>query len=378
MLRRLIALLWGISSLGVVLATTLGSSISSSYAQGSIHALTHYALTVYNAPGRDYAIIGVLIPHAKIILEARSADAAWVLGRTTDGSIRGWMESRYLTIPPDVAVVSILVSTETIYVPDHLFLAHKYADIDLDNYPVIPTTMGQARAIFERGQLLGAEPNRLSKIGDCISDNEHFLSPFGNNRYNLGTYTRLQGVVNFFSESLSYDSLAAYDGLVTSAVLDSLFSNPLVCLPGETPLRCELRVHQPSVAVIMFGAQDLLFTPPEEFDTNLRRIVHETIQAGVIPVLSTFPGNLELWDKSVFYNQIVVQVALDYDIPLMNFWRALNALPNHGLNDDGRHLSLPLTFSGDLRDDNLLRGYPLRNLVTLRTVDALWRSIMVP
>jgi hypothetical protein len=97
---------------------------------------------------------------------------------------------------------------------------------------------------------------------------------------------------------------------------------------------------------------------------------------GVIPVLSTFPNNIAMWDQSIQYNQIVVQIALDYNIPLLNLWRALEQAPNHGLNDDGRHLSHPITTSGDLTADNLQRGYPLRNLVTLQTLDAIWRGVM--
>jgi len=128
--------------------------------------------------------------------------------------------------------------------------------------------------------------------------------------------------------------------------------------------------------MIMFGAQDVLFTSAPDFDRNLRQIVHETIQAGVIPVLSTFPGNLALWEKSIQYNQIVIQIALDYQIPLLNLWRALEDLPNDGLNDDGRHLSHPITTAGDLSLPNLERGYPQRNLVTLQTLDTVWRGAM--
>lgn len=344
-------------------------------AQTNIQALTQYALTVYNAPDRTNTIIGVLIPHAKVILEARSANADWVLGRSTDGAIRGWMESRYLQVVPTAGVPNLLVSTEIMYVPDRTFLPTHYTNINLNDYPILPSTMGRAATIFERGQMLTANPNTVAKIGDCISDNEHFLSPFGWKNYELGQYVQLQAVIMHYSESLAFDSLAAYNGLVTSAVLDPLFANPLACEPGESPLRCEYRVHRPSVAIIMFGAQDLLFTPPADFDANLRRIVHETIEAGIVPVLSTFPGNLERWQDAIFYNQIVVQVAADFDIPLMNLWRALEALPNHGLNADGRHLSHPITTSGDLTSENLTRGYPLRNLVTLQTLDVVWRSL---
>ncbi len=347
-------------------------------AQRGAQTLTQYAVTVYSEPDRTSTITGVLIPQAKVQLEGRSADAAWVLGHNSDGSVRGWMDSRFLALDSRDPIAGLLVSNEQMFVPPEAptDLARIYATINLDDYPIIPTGMGQARAIFERSQQQSKDPHSVSKIGDCISDNQHFLSPFGLDRYTLGTYTYLQPMIDHFDSSLAVDSLAAYDGLVTSAVLDPLFANPGACLPGETPLRCEYRVHNPGVAIIMFGAQDLLFTAPEDFDRNLRRIVHETIQAGIVPVVSTFPGNLERWDQSIRYNQIVVAVARDYDVPLMNLWRALDSLPNHGLNADGRHLSLPVTHSGDLTPENLQRGYPMRNLVTLQTLDRVWREVM--
>ncbi len=365
--------------LGAALITLMGGPALPLEAQGNTQVFTHYVQAVYSEPGRSSPIVGVLVPQAKVILEGRSTDTAWVLGRTPDGTVRGWIESRFLDIPPDVNLPKLLVSNEMLFVPfaaGETPITTAYAMINLSNYPAIPTTMGRAREIFESGQRYGNSMHVISKVGDCISDNEHFLSPFGWQQYNLGNYTGLQAVIGQFSDSLTFDSLAAYDGLVTTAVLDPLFANPLACEPGETPLRCEYRVHRPSVAIIMFGAQDLLFTPVDAFNQNLRQIVHETIQAGVIPILSTFPGNLQRWEQAVQYNQIVVQVALDYNIPLMNLWLALEQLPNHGLNADGRHLSLPITRSGDLSSSNLQRGYPMRNLVTLQSLDAVWRNAM--
>lgn len=345
-------------------------------AQSGFQALTHYAVTIYSVPDRSAHIVGVLAPEAKVILETRDAAATWVLGRSIDGMVRGWMETRYLDIGSEVNIASLLVSNEELFVPPDAPPIASYLQIDLDEYPIIPTNLGRAHQIYEQGRILGNQPNIVTRIGDCISESERFLYPFGWKQYNLGPHIHLQGVIDHFSVSLSTNSLAAYDGLVTNAALDPIFANPLVCLPGESPLRCEYRVHQPAAAVIMFGAQDLLFTPADQFDRNLRQIIHETIQAGVVPILSTFPGNLSLWQQSIQYNQIVIQIANDYQIPLINLWRALEPLPNYGLNEDGRHLSLPITSAGDLTPENLSRGYPMRNLVTLQTLDIVWREAM--
>jgi hypothetical protein len=369
MLRNLLLL-----ALCVLISVSASSAATPAAAQDLIQGWTQYALTVYSDADRSSAIVGVLVPRAKVILEGRSTTSTWVLGRTTDGRVRGWMESRYLNL--NDAARTLPISGETMFVIGEILSTGDYTGLNLNDFPIIPISLGRAREIFERGQKMGADLHAISKIGDCISDNQYFLSPFGWGQYNLGNYIQLQSVIDHFETGLAADSLAAYDGLVTTAVLDPLFANPMACLPGETPLRCEYRVHNSSVAVIMFGAQDLLFTTADDFDRNLRRIIHETIQVGVIPILSTFPGNLQKWNSAILYNQIVVQVALDYNIPLMNLWLALDALPNHGLSGDGRHLSPPITTSGDLTPSNLQRGYPLRNLVTLETLDFVWRNAM--
>ena len=342
------------------------------HAQALIRARAYYAVPLYARADSTSAPVGVLLPQTEVVVEARNPSAELLLVRSANG-VRGWAELHRLALGAALDVYALPVSFEELFIPPAAPSA--YRNIDLFAYPIVPVNMGRAREIYQRGRALGRDPRVVSKVGDCISDNEHFLSPFALGNYNLGRYTDLQPVVSHFSPSLSLTSLAAYNGLVTDAVLDPVFANPLACREGESPLRCEYRVHNPSVAVIMFGAQDMLFTPPNAFERNLRQIVHESIQAGVVPILSTFPGNLAHWETAVQYNQIVVRVALDYDVPLMNFWRALYDLPNRGLNADGRHLSLPLTSSGDLSDANLQRGYPLRNLVTLQALNAVWRAV---
>jgi formylmethanofuran dehydrogenase subunit E-like metal-binding protein len=73
----------------------------------------------------------------------------------------------------------------------------------------------------------------------------------------------------------------------------------------------------------------------------------------------------------------VVKIAMDNDIPLINLWLALESLPNHGLEMDGFHLDEPPDArSCYLVGDYLQNGYPVRNLVTLQTLDAVWRGAM--
>lgn len=250
--------------------------------------------------------------------------------------------------------------------------------IDLNDYPVIPAIPPHIQAIFAHGQQLGRAAQVVSKVGDCNSTDWFFLHPFGEGQYTLGAdYAYLQTAIDFYGESLATRTYAAHNGLNAVSALDPLWADPAACEAGETPLVCEYRVHNAAVALIMFGTNDVQVLTPEQFDHHLRRIVQITREQGVIPVLSTFPRHYEEPQRSILFNQIVVRVALDFNIPLINLWAALEPLPAHGIDDDGYHLNGPITGAGDFTSAaNLDTGYPRRNLVTLQTLDLLRSAIL--
>ncbi len=357
-------------------------------------AAPRYQMNVRAGPGTGHSVLGQVRPGVVLIPEARNGDASWVLAHTQDGALRGWLASLYLKfsggsafslplsdeiLPAGAGAAPAAPAAEASYagIPLGGFDLSTVAGIDLTAYPVVGRATGRARQIFLDGRARGNNPHVVAKVGDCSSEHWYFLKPFAWGEYNLGGYSYLQGVINHFGESLAYDSEATHNGFNANAVIAPEWANPAVCQPGESPLECEFRIHRPSVAIIMFGTSDLLVMTPGEFDHYMREMVDMTIEAGVIPILSTFPGNLGFWDRTILYNQIVVRIALDYNIPLINLWLALESLPNHGLEPDGFHLGEPpYGTSCYLTAPYLSAGYTMRNLVTLQTLDAVWRGAM--
>jgi hypothetical protein len=262
------------------------------------------------------------------------------------------------------------------------------ADIDINDYPVMPEVTAHARAIYARGLAEGHNPKRFSKIGDCMTAAEAFLTPFGTDDYNLGTYTDLQPVIDYYGsvpargegfdlDSFANPGLSTASGFNSASVLDPTWANPNWCRPNEAPLDCEYRVSQPSLALIMFGTNDTFYLEAEYFDFHLRNVVLRTIEANVVPVLNTFPTRPEFPEKSVLFNQIVIQIAEDYDLPLINLWLALQAVPGQGVNtEETIHLTIPEDGkTGYLDEAHLTAGYTYRNLVTLQALDVLWRGL---
>ncbi len=254
--------------------------------------------------------------------------------------------------------------------------------IDLEALPIIPEVTETARAIYAMGQAMGNEPTRFSKIGDCMTASEEFLTPFGD-EYDLGDYGDLEAVIDYFSTPVGEEAdspnsytrigLGTASGFNTATLTDALFSDPAFCDPNESSLACEYRVTKSAFALIMLGTNDILYFDAPDFDFALRNIVLDTIDAGIVPVLYTFPIRPEFPEKTDTFNKIIASIAADYDLPLVNLWLAIKDLPDSGVDAaDPIHLSEPADgITGIFDEERLQFGYPMRNLITLQTLDVL-------
>jgi hypothetical protein len=237
--------------------------------------------------------------------------------------------------------------------------------------PVIPDALSERTIeIYRKGLELGNNPRAFSKVGDCETSAEWFLGDFDKKAemYSLGPYSDLQGVIAEFQGSFNRRSLAAERSFTTASVLSPLWSNPEKCQSGEIPLECEYRLHKPAYAIIMLGTNEAL-SPIRTFESNMRRILDTTIDRGIVPILTTKADDLE---GNGAVNEVIVKLAREYDIPLWNYWAAVQPLPGGGLQEDGAHL----TYAGNRFDDPfaMQKAWPVRNLTALQVLDRVWRS----
>jgi hypothetical protein len=239
------------------------------------------------------------------------------------------------------------------------------------DWPVVPEKIShRAIEIYRKGQELGNNPRAFSKIGDCESTPTWFLGAFDGKPtdYSLGPYTYLQAVIENFQGSYGRTSLAAGRGFTSANALASLWADRNICEASETPLACEVRVNRPAFALIMLGTNDVYHQ--DVFEKNMRTILDFLIEQGVVPILATKADNLE-GDQAI--NATIVRLAYGYDIPLWNYWLAVQPLPGHGLQTDGSHL----TWAGPYFDDpvRMKSAWPWRNLTGLQVLDAAWRGV---
>jgi hypothetical protein len=237
--------------------------------------------------------------------------------------------------------------------------------------PVVPVVSPSMRDVYQRGLAAGNDPTHISKIGDCQNVSTYFLSTFDDpSTYSLGSkYASLQPTIDLFQGSWSRQSLAVKPGFNVAAVLSPLRADPLACEAGESPLACELRVWRPSIVVVSmetwWGEK-----PADVYAGYLRQVVEYILSHGAVPILATKADNLE-GDGSI--NAAVAVVASEYDVPVWNFWAAVQPLPDKGLSPDGFHL----TFGRNFFDDphRMLDAWPWRNLTALQAIDSVYRGL---
>ena len=230
------------------------------------------------------------------------------------------------------------------------------------DWPVIPIVSEHAREIYLLGQTLDNDPHAFSVFGDCQSEPDVFMGIYETDPIALDALPRdLQQTVAWFNGSFNRLSPTVRGGTTTGALLWSQWhENEFTCTIYESPLQCELRIHKPSFVIIHIGTHY-----ENRNETYMRAILDQLIAAGVVPILATKADDREL-DEHV--NSQYAQLAVEYNIPLWNFWAAVGGLPNRGL-----YTRPDATYQGDLYLTD--EAAAIHRLSALQALDAVWRAV---
>ena len=223
-------------------------------------------------------------------------------------------------------------------------------------WPVVPVLSARAVEILKAAQSNPAlDMQTFSKVGDCQFTTETFLAGYVSGLYTVPA--GLEATAQYFHDSMASNSITAANGLGISSVLNPLFgagAGHKECNSAEAPLDCELRLRRPALVLVAMGTN---WKPNGEvsFEKYLRQVVDKILATGALPILASKADNIETDWK---LDQAIAHVAYDYDLPLVNVWRATRPLNNHGLE-------APLNeyLTGD--------GWMARNLAWLKTLDVV-------
>lgn len=361
-------------------------------AQDQVTATTLSNLNMRAAPSASAEVVTQLPINTSVLVEGRDESLAWLLVRTPDGSARGWMSINYLRLETPVSIPDLPNMTgvdlsappaapaeggEGEQAPPPIPEPTSEIPFERTDYPALwinNAIIRNARNIYNRGIQRGNNPNSLTKIGESNTAGTVYMCPFHYGNYDLGEFGNLQGVVDRFNATGSWCRYnhTAQNGFTTASVLDPLWATAPECQAGETPLDCELRLNQPSYALIYIGIADMAYYTPAQFRENLTDLVTELSRRGVVPILTTFPMDDRFNDGNPQrFNAVIRDVATRQSLPLMDLRAATYEYENRGTGPDGYHLSVRDPESTTFTGDQDVFGRTLRELLTLQMLQQL-------
>jgi hypothetical protein len=234
---------------------------------------------------------------------------------------------------------------------------------DWRDAPIMPEISERVAEIYAEGQRQGRDPASFSVIGDCQSIPYVFMGPYGRGAQEPGAGDEyLWDAINYFNDSIKRWAVTARGGFTAASILNALQADTEQCKPGETPLTCEFRLNNPAYVIITLET----WLDPETIDryeVYLRQILDTVIENGAVPILLTKADASELRGERHVINPVIVNLAYQYQVPVVNFWKAAQYLDNYGIdrNREGFHLSQA--------------GYDLKNTLALRSLYAVWTSL---
>lgn len=233
-----------------------------------------------------------------------------------------------------------------------------------------PEVVENMRAVFADGQEKGRNAQAFAKIGDSTIESPFFMDRFDGGAYNLGDYSYLQKAINYFQGSFARQGPAVRRGMHAWSLFDPMWTNYEGCRSGESPVECEFRLQNPAFVFIRLGSNDS--GRPDLFTSGMQQLIEMSLKRGIIPILGTKADRIEGDNEN---NQILRDLAADYDLPLWDFDKVAQSLPNNGIGVDGVHLTIfyPHDFS---MPEALQTGYGVHTLTALMMLYELWRILV--
>ena len=314
--------------------------------------ITAKSAFVRTAPTAGAARSGSVFKGQAYTAVGRSTDAQWV--QIQFGNRLGWVWIGVGKLSGDLgalAVTDYVAPGET---------NNAWASGTSSTAPWIPVITPYMRAVYEASPQAGHNLNLFAAVGDCNSESQVYLQRVREGRFSFTGHEELRATVDFFSQSFRRDSLATYGGFNSGSILNPDWGNPTWCqrARGRSTASCACRRRASSSS--RSGRATSISGAPRE--ANYRAMIEYALRRSILPVLVTKADSVESVQGGAepdYLNGVMRRLAQEYQIPLLDFWLASRNLPNYGLQRDGFHLN----------ED----GIYLHILVTLQTLDAIWR-----
>ena len=252
----------------------------------------------------------------------------------------------------------------------------------LTHSPITCGVASRLRAVLENRAL--PHPKIFMKVGDSISASTDFMNCFETDEPNLpdSGYGNLQAAWQWYLEG--------HIGMTTSYARQSratrVAQTASWVLGGEpSPLSTEIAAIDPSVALVMFGTNDMYYgghAAPASLKfpwmfSQMKRLLKVLLARGIVPILYSIPpyegAHWQLATLVESYNIILRGLAEGLQIPFVDYHARMQELPGMGLRNDGVHPNTSPNSACDFTEAGLQYGNNLRNLLTLEALNRVWQ-----
>ncbi len=198
------------------------------------------------------------------------------------------------------------------------------------NWPIIPQKISDVMVeVYQRGLAQGNDDHAFSILGDCHSLPDVFMGVYDRDPEVVAELDPdLQKTVDHFQGSFDRYSPTVREGATEGALLWWRWNlnEEGYCENGEMPIDCELRYQKPIITFVHVGthweARSMEY---------FRTIIEQLLEQGSVPIIVFKADNREL-DERV--NENLAKLAVEYELPVWNFWASVQDLPNQGLLED--------------------------------------------
>ena len=241
-----------------------------------------------------------------------------------------------------------------------------------------PEVIANLREIVASGN---RSENVFAKMGGSSIESRAFLHCLSHDRnVDLAGRPELLETLEFFRDEDIAGSRNSFDRGSIAARKGWSVRHGLTGRPSRVVQ--EIRATSARYALVFFGGNDVQARDPMRFGERLEQLIDSVLPRGVVPILgATTPRGddpeMDVWARK--YNRVSRAIALARGFPYVDFYLALEELPNRGLAGDGVHSNV-LRDSGRGRacvftEEGLERGMNMRNLRTLESLHRLRQAM---
>jgi hypothetical protein len=202
----------------------------------------------------------------------------------------------------------------------------------------IPAITPHMRQVYALARRRGLNPASFSVAGDCNSEGNIYTQLIAYDLIDLTNTPYLRNTARYFKPSTFRKSMAVAGGFSAATIMDPMWAFPEFCSLTEGPFACELRVSKSSIVFIGLGTGDHFQW--QQFEANYRAPIEYALKAGVLPVLVTKVDALESEEGGAtpgYINDVIRRLGAEYDVPVLDMWKATRDLRDGGLTDEPGH-----------------------------------------